>query len=310
MNITLHGFDIFRGNTFEWTVFDDCIVYKGKMIPLNSVHFVNYSPWREGAVNGTFSFHYGAKGKKREVLSFQASESQSANEVANFLSNILGSERFVDERKGPPESEKLRQSRATMFKQADKQLNMDIILRSRMAGEYFEVEIKDDRIICKDKTVYLNSLVLVEYNSCLTEDGWGAFTLYYGDDPYSSMFFNFIPVDRKYAKEVADFLLNFVGEERFIDIKKEPNSQKMKFVKESVQQRYQKAADRSNNLALIILIIVMTAFFASLIWLWPSVCGSSKSEWSQLSDEEQDQIIDNMDFYEEVKDAMDKYNRN
>ena len=107
---------------------------------------------------------------------------------------------------------------------------MNITLHSCFAGQSYEVMVKDDRIIYKDQTIHLNSLVLVEYYRNYTE-GWGAFCLYYGNRPFKKVFFNYCK-EGKNGEKVADFLLKFIGEERFIDSEKEPNSEKMNLVEE------------------------------------------------------------------------------
>ena len=64
------------------------IIYKGKTILLSSLLLVDYAA-NPSSVNGRFTFYYG-KGSFRNVcLSFPIEDKERAQEVVNFLLNVV-----------------------------------------------------------------------------------------------------------------------------------------------------------------------------------------------------------------------------
>ena len=67
----------------------------------------------------------------------------------------------------------------------------------------------------------------------------------------------------------------------------------------------EETAKRNRRITIMgfVILIVLVAFFAGILIAVTSSNSDDKSEWSELSEEEKDQIRDNMEFYEDLKDA-------
>ncbi|MBR6694319.1 MAG: hypothetical protein IKL62_05170 [Clostridia bacterium] len=95
--------------------------------------------------------------------------------------------------------------------------------------------ISGDKIIYGKRELSISSLVLVRY--CYPEDGPysvnGFFTFHYSEEYSDNVLLAFATNQKEKAKEAADYILNIVGKERFINVKEEPNSPKMSILKKT-----------------------------------------------------------------------------
>ncbi len=109
MNMTFKAFDVNTGGYFDWTITDDRIIYKGKTILLSSLLLVEYDA-NEPKINGRFTFYYGKGSFGNVCLTFPMEDIVRAQEVADFLFNLIGEDKFIFFGKEPRESrdEKIR----------------------------------------------------------------------------------------------------------------------------------------------------------------------------------------------------------
>lgn len=107
--MTFKAFDINTGGYFDWTITDNKIIYKGKTILLSSLLLVEYDA-NEPKINGRFTFYFGKGSFGNVCLTFPMEDKERAQEVVNFLLNVVGEENFIFFGKEPRESrdEKIR----------------------------------------------------------------------------------------------------------------------------------------------------------------------------------------------------------
>lgn len=109
MNMTFKAFDVHTGGYFDWTITDNKITYKGKTILLSSLLLVEYDA-NEPKINGRFTFYFGKGSFGNVCLSFPMEDKERAQEVSDFLLNLIGEDKFIVFGEEPRESrdEKIR----------------------------------------------------------------------------------------------------------------------------------------------------------------------------------------------------------
>lgn len=107
MNMTFQAFDTSTGGNFDWTITDDKITYKGKTILLDSLILIKYAEPEIASANGIFTFYFGKGAFGNVTLTFQSADTSRAKEVADFLLNYIGEDRFINVNKEGYRSPKL-----------------------------------------------------------------------------------------------------------------------------------------------------------------------------------------------------------